>query len=51
MIKFGLFSKFNGERINYVTVNNLEEAILYFSKMKDIDSFNLLEIFDIKKIP
>lgn len=50
MIKFGLFSKFNGERINYVTVNNLEEAILYFSKIKDIDSFNLLKIFDIKKI-
>ena len=51
MIKFGLFSKFNGERINCITVNNLEEAILYFSKMKDIDSFNLLKIFDIKKIP
>ena len=39
----------NDEIINKIRVGSLEEAIEYFSKIKDLDKKELLEIYKVEK--
>jgi len=50
MKKFVLTIKNSGEVINTCITNSMEEAINYFAISKKIDSFSLLDIYDVKKI-
>ena len=50
MKKFALCVKKSGEIINTHLAKTIEEAINYFSTVKKIDDFNLLDIYDVKKI-
>ena len=50
MEKFGLCLKSTGEIINICLTSSINEAISYFAIIKRIDSFTLLDIFDVKKI-
>lgn len=50
MKKFALTIKNSEEIINICLRDSIEEAISYFAIIKKIDSFNLLDIYDVKKI-
>ncbi len=50
MKKFALCMKESGEIINTHLAKTIEEAINYFSVVKKIDGFTLLDIYDVKKI-
>jgi len=50
MKKFALCVKKSGEIIHTHFAKTIEEAINYFSIAKKIDGFNLLDIYDVKKI-
>ena len=50
MKKFALCIKKSGEVINTCLSSSLQEAINYFAITKKIDSFSLLDIYDVKKI-
>ena len=50
MKKFALCLKTSGEIINTCLSTSLTEAINYFAISKKINSFKLLDIYDVKKI-
>ena len=50
MKKFALCMKESGEIINTHISQTIEDAINYFSILKKIDGFSLLDIYDVKKI-
>ena len=49
MKKYGLFTK-NGERINYLYANDINEALIKFSMIKKLPEKIILELFLIEKI-
>ncbi len=50
MYKFALCLKTSGEVINTCLSTCIQEAIIYFALTKKINSFSLLDIYDVKKI-
>lgn len=49
MKTYYLISKSAGEIVNRFTCQYIEDAILYFSKVKKLSKKDLLHIFDIKE--